>query len=98
MSSCSELTIYKVLKENIPKVIELSLSIINEMNENETVITAHKIGKKIDNNEELCWRLTWVNEQAYQLYTVKWPDLPSCNELMSLVETKIYHGLFVDIV
>jgi len=98
MSNCSELTIYKVKKENIKRVIELSLSIIAEINEKETVITSYKILQKTDNEEELCWHLTWINENAVQQYTKKWPDLPSANELMSLVDAKLYSGYFVDLV
>tara|TARA_R110001583_G_scaffold9433_13_gene44823 strand:- start:3551 stop:3847 length:297 start_codon:yes stop_codon:yes gene_type:complete len=98
MPSCSEITIYKVAKENIPRVIALSLTIIAEMNENETVITSHEILQSTDNEEELCWQLTWVSEQAVKIYTEKWPNLPSANELMSLVDAKVYCGHFVNVV
>ncbi|GLS90200.1 hypothetical protein GCM10007916_12670 [Psychromonas marina] len=97
MSSCSELTIFKVSKENIPKVIALSLLIIDEINANETVITSHNILQKTDNEEELCWHLTWINKEAAQLNTEKWPNLPSTKALMSLVGEKVYYGHFVDV-
>jgi len=95
--SCSEITIYKVSKENIPSVVKLSLSIIAEMNADEKVITSHKILQSTDNEEELCWYLTWVSEEAVQLYTEKWPTLPSANELMSLVDSKVYYGHFTEL-
>jgi len=98
MSTCSEITIYKVAKGNIPRVIELSLSIIAEMNANEIVITSHEILQSTDNEEELCWHLTWVSEEAVQLYTERWPNLPSSNELMSLVAAKVYCGHFVAVI
>jgi nitric oxide reductase large subunit len=97
MRTCSEITIYKVAKANIPRVIALSLSIIAEMNENETVITSHEILQSTDNEEEICWRLTWISEEAVQKYTEKWPHLPSANALMSLVEKKVYYGHFVSL-
>jgi hypothetical protein len=97
MSICSELTVYKVAKVNIPRVIELSLSIIAEMNANENVITSHKILQRTDNEEELCWYLTWVSEEAVKLNEEKWPSLPSSSELMSLVDSKVYYGHFISV-
>lgn len=97
MNTCTELTIYKVAKANIPRVIQLSMSIIAEMNADEEVITSHQILQKADNEEELCWHLTWVNKEAVQLYTDKWPNLPSTKALMSLVDEKVYSGYFVSL-
>ena len=98
MSTCTELTIYKVSKENIRRVTELSLSIISEINKNEQVIIFHEILQRTDNDEELCWYLTWINEAAVQLHTETWADLPSANELMSLVKSKVYVGHFVSVI
>ncbi|OUR61290.1 hypothetical protein A9Q74_08900 [Colwellia sp. 39_35_sub15_T18] len=98
MSHCSEFAIFKVPKENIPRVIELSLLIFNEMNASETVIIAHEILQKIDNEEELCWHLTWVSEEAVKLTTEKWPSFPSTKELESLVGENAYYGHFIRVV
>ena len=96
MSICSEITIYKVAKDNIARVIELSLLVISEMNETQKVITAYQILQSIDNDDEVCWHLTWVSEEAIENNKQKWPSLPSANELMSLVEAKVYYGHFVE--
>ncbi|WP_413702180.1 hypothetical protein ACLKMH_12225 [Psychromonas sp. KJ10-10] len=95
MSICSEITIYKVAKENISRVIELSLLVISEMNEKEKVITSYQILQNTKNEEEVCWRLTWISEEAVEDNKQKWPSLTSASELMSLVETKVYCGYFV---
>jgi len=97
MSSCSEFAIFKVSKENIARVIELSLSLINEMNSDEIVVSSHEILQKTDNEEELCWHLTWVSQEAAQLTTEKWPYFPSTKELESLVGEKVYYGHFIDV-
>lgn len=98
MNKCSEITIYRVSKVNIPRVIELSLAIIDEINTQEQLITSYEILKKTDNDEELCWRLTWINKQAVKLINDNWSSLPSAKELMSLVKEKIYYGHFIDVV
>jgi hypothetical protein len=98
MSNCSEFAIFKVSKENIPRVIELSLLVIKEINSKETVITFHEILQKNDNEEELCWHLTWVSEEAVKLTAEKWSLFPSTKELESLVSEKVYYGHFIDVV
>jgi len=98
MSHCSEFAIFKVPKENISRVIELSLLIFNEMNSSETVIISHEILQKIDNEEELCWHLTWVSKEAVKLTTEKWPIFPSTKELESLVGENTYYGHFSSVV
>ncbi len=95
MSHYFEVTIYKVEKQYIPRVLRLSESIITEINHGSRVIISHQILQKIDNEEELCWQLTWANKEAIQYHSEHWFDLPSSNELMSLVKEKIYMGYFL---
>jgi hypothetical protein len=97
MSYCSEFAIFKVSKENIPRVIELSLSIFTEMNLNEKVIISHDILQKTDNEEELCWHLTWVSKEAAKSTTEQWPSFPSTKEFQSLVGENIYYGHFTSV-
>jgi len=95
MSKCSEFAVFKVSKENKARVIELSLSIFSEMNANGTVITSHEILQKTDNENELCWHLTWVNSEAAKETTAKWPSFPSTAEFQSLVGDNVYYGHFI---
>jgi hypothetical protein len=96
MSLCTEFAVFKVAKENIPRVIELSNLIFAEMNSLKTVISFHEILQKTDNDEELCWHLTWVNAQAAKETTSLWPTLPSTKEFQSLVGKNVYYGHFVE--
>jgi len=95
MSICSEFAIFKVTKENIPRVIELSLSIFKEMNATDTVIMSHDILQKTDNEEEVCWHLTWVSKEAAKLTTENWLSFPSTEEFQALVGKNIYYGHFI---
>ncbi|AGH80894.1 hypothetical protein PCNPT3_04760 [Psychromonas sp. CNPT3] len=95
MSHCSEFAIFKVSKKNIPRVIALSLLIIQEINASEKVVIAHEILQKTDQEEELCWHLTWVNQEAVALIAKKWSSFPSSKELESLVGEKLYYGHFI---
>ncbi len=95
MSKCSEFAVFKVSKENKSRVIELSLSIFNEMNANGIVITAHEILQKTDNAEELCWHLIWKNKEVAQTTTEKWPSFPSTKEFQTLVGDNVYYGHFI---
>jgi len=95
MSLCYEVAIFKVEKQHIPRVIELSLLVFNEINADQPVITSYDILQKTDTIEELCWQLTWVNEEAVKLTAVKWSTFPSAKELESLVGEKIYYGHFL---
>jgi hypothetical protein len=97
MSICTEFAVFKVSKENISKVIQLSLSIFEEMNSNGVVITSHKVLQKTDNEEELCWLLTWISKEAAKATTEKWPTFPSTKEFQSLVGENIYYGHFIDV-
>ena len=95
MKSCSEFAVFKVPLANIPRVIELSLCIFDEINLSETLITSHEILQKTDDAEEICWHLTWISKEAAQSTTEKWPHYPSTKELESLVGEKLYYGHFI---
>ncbi|MBB1274428.1 MULTISPECIES: hypothetical protein [Psychromonas] len=95
MSLCHEVAIFKVEQQNIPKVIELSLLIFNEINANETLITSYDILQKTGVEDEICWQLTWVDQQAVKSTALKWPTFPSTKALESLVGEKIYYGHFL---
>ena len=97
MNTCSEIAIFKVPKENRARVIELSLSIVKEINADKTVILSHQILSKTDDDEEICWHLIWLNTEAVALISKKWQSFPSTNELESLVTDKIYYGHFVNL-
>ncbi|MFT7559464.1 MAG: hypothetical protein ACI93R_001375 [Flavobacteriales bacterium] len=97
MNTCSEFAVFKVSKENKSRIIELSLSIFEEMNSNGIVISAHEILQKPDNDTELCWHLTWINKEAAKLTTEKWPTFPSTKEFQALVGDNIYYGHFVSV-
>ncbi|WP_448563323.1 hypothetical protein [Thalassotalea ganghwensis] len=98
MSICSEFAVFKVSKENKSRIIELSLSIFKEMNANGTVITAHEILQKTDNENELCWHLTWISQEAAKETTAQWPSFPSTKEFQSLVGDNVYYGHFIEAV
>tara|TARA_R110001583_G_scaffold18101_1_gene72388 strand:- start:4669 stop:4965 length:297 start_codon:yes stop_codon:yes gene_type:complete len=95
MSLCYEVAIFKVEKQHIPRVIELSLLVFNEINADQPVLTSYEILQKTDTIEELCWQLTWINEDAVKLTAAKWPSFTSTKELESLVGEKIYYGHFL---
>jgi hypothetical protein len=97
MNTCTEYAVFKVSKENVARVIELSLSIFEEMNSNCVVITAHDLLQKTDNAEELCWHLTWVSKEAAKSTTAKWPTFPSTKEFQALVGENLYYGHFVSV-
>ena len=97
MSSCLEIAIFKVPKDNIPRVIELSLSIIDEINSQGKVITSHHIFKKVDDEQEVCWHLTWVSIEKVKFISEKWSSFSSTKELESLVDERIYFGHFIDL-
>lgn len=95
--SCDEFAIFKVPEKNLAKVIELSHSIFEEINAQDTLILAHNIFQKTDNNEELCWHLTWKNKEAVEAAAIKWPNYPSTKALETLVGEKLYYGHFFKI-
>lgn len=94
MSSCVEIAIFKVKNANIPRVIELSIDVINEINLHGNMISSYDILQKMDNKEEVCWQLTWVNKEKVKLISEKWSSFSSVKELESLVDEKIYFGHF----
>ena len=95
MKSCLEIAIFKVSKDNISRVIELSLSVINEINALEEVILSSDIFKKVDDDEELCWHLTWVSREKINFIKGRWSSFPSVKELELLIDEKVYLGHFV---
>lgn len=95
MSLCYEVAIFKVEQKNISRVIELSLKIFNEINAEQQMITSYDILQKTDVGDELCWQLTWVNEDAVKATAAKWPTFPSTKALESLVGGKVYYGHFL---
>lgn len=98
MSLWYEVAIFKVAKENIPRVIELSLMIFNEINTDNPVITSYDILHKTDAEDELCWQLTWINEAAVKSTALKWRSFPSTEALELLVGEKVYYGHFVSVI
>lgn len=94
MPACTEVAIFTVSKENTQRVIELSLAIFSEMNANGIVITSHDVLQKTDNDEQLCWHLTWVSKEIAKLTTEQWPSFPSTKEFQSLVKENVYYGHF----
>ena len=97
MNTCSEIAIFKVPIKNRARVIELSLSIVNEINEDKNVILSHEILSKTDDDEEICWHLTWLNQQEVALIAKRWKSFPSAQELESLVTDKVYYGHFISL-
>lgn len=94
MSTCTEFAVFKVAKENISRVIELSNMIFSEMNATKTVIVSHQVLQKTDNDEELCWHLTWLNAETAKEVTSLWPTFPSTKEFQTLVGENLYYGHF----
>jgi hypothetical protein len=68
------------------------------MNSNGTVISSHEVLQKTDNEEEICWNLTWIDKEAAKLTTEKWPTYPSTKEFQSLVGENVYYGHFVSLI
>jgi len=95
MKTCFEIAIFKVPEQNRERVIALSHSIVSEINAQETLILAHDILVKTDDQEAICWHLTWLNQEAVANTAKKWPSFPSTQELESLVAEKIYYGHFL---
>jgi len=95
MAYCTEFAVFTVEKENQPRVIELSERLFNEMNSERKVLISHDILRKTDNNEEICWHLVWLDEEAVKENTQKWSSFPSSAELESLVGERLYYGHFL---
>lgn len=97
MTTCTEIAIFKVPKANLEQVIALSFSIVDEINADGKMILTHEILQKTNNAEEICWSLTWINQQAVALSAEKWATYPSTKALESLVADKVYYGHFVSL-
>ncbi len=97
MGCCTEVTIFRVPKENFDSVLMLSTKIIDEINSTGTLVTDHRVYKKIGNEEEVYWQLTWVSEQAVKLTKEKWSSFTNTKALESLVGQKVYYGHFIDL-
>lgn len=95
MSYCSEFAVFTVEIEKQARVIELSKQLFAEMNSDRKVLVSHEILRKTDNNEEICWHLIWLDEEAVKENNQKWPSFPSSAELESLVGERLYYGHFL---
>ena len=95
MRYCSEFAVFSVAKENQARVIELSELLFIEMNHERKVLISHEILRKTDNDEEICWHLIWLDEQAVNENSQKWSTFPSSAELVSLVGKRLYYGHFL---
>jgi len=97
MAYCTEFAVFTVEKENHARVIELSEQLFAEMNNDRKVLISHEILRKTDNNDEICWYLVWLDEDAVNENAQKWSSLPSSAELESLVGDRLYYGHFVNV-
>ena len=98
MTSCTEFAVFEVAKANISQVLTLSETLFSEINAQEQRIIAHQFLQKIDNEEEICWHLTWANVEAVKISTANWHSYPSAKAIEALVGKKYYYGHFVAIV
>lgn len=98
MTICTEFAVFEVAKENLAQAISLSEQLFSEINVDEEFIIAHKILQKTDNEEEICWHLTWASIDAVQESTAKWHSYPSAKAIEALVGKKYYYGHFVEMV
>ncbi len=95
MNTCTEFAVFRVAKENVNKAIELSKQIFAEMNEGANAIKYSNVLVKTDTPEEICWHLEWVNAEAAESTTAKWPSFPSTKEFQGMVIKDLYYGHFV---
>lgn len=95
MQQCIEFAVFRIAEENAIRVIELSEAIFSEMNADGTVIMAYEVLRKTDSPEEICWHLTWINEDVAKETTGKWPTFPSTKEFQELIVEDVYYGHFV---
>lgn len=94
MKECYEFAIFKVAEENKAKAIELSLAVFKEINAKDTLILSHEVFEKLESSDEICWKLTWANEDAVKVSNKNWPTYASSKALESIVGEKIYYGHF----
>ncbi len=95
MKKCVEFAFFLVDEKNIERAIILSKSIFTEMNEKKEVITFSEVLQKTDNPGEICWHLTWTNEEDAKNTTAQWPTFPSTDEFQKLIVKDLYYGHFV---
>jgi hypothetical protein len=98
MTKCTEFAVFEVAKANILQVLALSETLFSEINAQERLIIAHEILQKQDNEEEICWHLTWANVEAVKNSSIKWHSYPSAKAIEALVGKKYYYGHFVKVV
>lgn len=98
MAKCTEFAVFEVKEVNLARVVALSESLFSEINAEQENIIAHEILVKIDNEEEICWHLTWANIEAVKASSTKWSTYPSAAEIECLVGKKLYYGHFVAVV
>ena len=98
MSTCTEFAVFEVKETNLTRVIALSESLFIEINAEQDNIIAHEILVKTDNEEEICWHLTWANVEAVEACSTQWSTYPSAAEIERLVGKKLYYGHFVSVV
>ena len=91
---CTEVAIFKVESQHIDQVIEISKSVIDEMNADEVVVLDYSIKLKTDDPNTICWLLTWKDEQAAHVSAKQWKNLPSSAALEVLVQQELYYGYF----
>jgi hypothetical protein len=98
MTSCTEFAVFEVAKIDISQVLTLSETLFSEINSDEQLIITHEILQKIDNEEEICWHLTWASIEAVKTSTAKWHSYPSAKAIEALVGKKYYYGHFVALI
>jgi len=95
MTHCTEFAVFEVKRENRERVLSLSETLFAEINQAQTNIIAHEILVNIENEQEVCWHLTWASKAAVELSKTKWSSYASAAELEGLVGNKLYYGHFV---
>ena len=95
MTHCTEFAVFKVIKENQARVVELSERLFGEMNNQRERLVSHEILRKTDNDEEICWHLIWRDEEAVKENSQQWSSFPSSAELELLVGERLYYGHFL---
>ncbi|TYK64928.1 hypothetical protein [Colwellia echini] len=98
MTKCTEFAVFEVTKANLGRVLALSESLFSEINANKKNILEHQILVKTDNEEEICWHLTWANIEAVKASSEQWSSYPSAAKIEQLVGKKLYYGHFVSVI
>ena len=98
MSLCYEVAIFDVAESNIARVIEVSLLLFKEINADAELIVDYKILQKTNAAEQLCWQLTWRDQEAVKFVAERWSSYPSTPALEALVGEKHYYGHFSSLI